>query len=66
MTWNDLTVILALVGMAVVQAYWSLSFASRRDRQAACRPHRWRRIPGGGLVCESCGAVPGRVPAAEQ
>ncbi len=63
MSWNDLAVIVALLGIGIVQSAWGLAYASRRDRQAGCRPHRWRRIPGEGLVCESCGAVPGRVPA---
>lgn len=63
MSWSDLAVIVALVGIAVLQSVWGLRYAYRRDRQAACRLHRWRRDPAGGLVCESCGAVPGRIPS---
>jgi len=62
LTWLDASLLTLLFGLGsvIVQSLSRLGLQeSRHQPQVACHRHDWVRLDSHGLVCQSCGKIPG-------
>jgi hypothetical protein len=62
LSWLDVTLLMVLFGLGsvIVQSLGRRRVQEAREKQRpSCRKHDWVRLDSFGLVCRSCGKIPG-------
>jgi hypothetical protein len=62
LTWLDATLLMLLFGLGslIVQTLGRRRVQEAREKhRVICRKHDWVRVDSFGLICRSCGKIPG-------